>query len=933
MVACALARGCVRVLICALAMGAASAAAQEPPAKEGDAAPASSEPASAKPKEETEKNPESSALPEMIVEASPKPVKKKTKAVAKPKPGAVVVADPSAEAQQPDPVIFGQSLSDTGTTVLTGDSARARTSGGGDANTFVRNLPNVQYQNYADENPGVDGQKELDTRPMQFSIMGGRTYENNIMLNGVSINNNTGSVDISDNMLPSDETQPTLGNIYGLHPQSVFVPAEFVGQATIIDSNASAKYGEFLGGAVLYELAEPPTDRYHASVTYSRQTDEMMHYIIGTKDGTNPNGVKHPTFEKNNLAISIGAPITNDWSFITQVSRKTVETSKEKIYELYQKPINEDSDNIFFRFATAVRTDIGRFKIDSALTKYSQRWESPHWRNSEIDIESHGWTNQIEHRAKLDQIVAPGIGLGGVSILTRGYYNDSNTLNDANSNEAHLYRGMYRRRDDANSPWVLRFDTDDFDEWCRPLPESALTGIQNVTTCRDGGNGDMEQGQTDIGVQHELTGKLLWGSFLLGGEARSIEGRRARPETFTNYSLYTSTDSVTPVPPGGGGFNCPPGDSECTEEYYNSTKVISHAFSTSATVNSLHLFSEIDQTLAWLNVRAGARFDYDDYQKNPNISPRLAATVTPIQGLSFTAGYNRYYQGDALYYAVRDGVPFSETWTRTAPGGNVQPEYTFRQQQTSWYTASGLATPYGDEYTGTARLLDPLTGGQFRVRYVERHGRDEYSPEACTGPGLGTCNVLTNDGWSYYDSWTLEYRKYWSNLKTPLLSSAGISANVTWSDQARRIGTYFYVEDENDDTNILYKEQPYTLQTFGQVTGNLDIPVRIGATLTTSWFNDALFVDFNAGYNFGTEGVYDTDVDRTIAGITYNVWDDRTFSPTFNLDMHAQYNVSDMVAIELEVDNLLDTAGNSIATTTNPWVRGRSFWLGTKLRM
>lgn len=932
MVACVFARVCARVIVCALALGVTGAVAQEAP---------SSEPAQqTKPAPETsEQKPatQSAPLPDMIVEASPKPPeKKKAKAVAKkPKSSTGGVAQPSVEPASSDPVILGQSLSDTGTTVFSGDSARVRSLGGGDANSFVRNLPNVQYQNYADENPGVDGQKELDTRPMQFSIMGGRTYENNIMLNGVSINNNTGAVDISTNMPTSELLQPILGNIYGLHSQTVYVPAEFVGQATVIESNASAKYGEFLGGAVLYELSEPPTDRYRASVTYSRQTDDMVHYIIGTKDGTNTNGVKHPTFEKNNLAISVGAPITSDWSFIAQASRKTVDTSKEKIYELYQKPINEDSDNIFFRFATAVRTDIGRFKLDSSLTKYSQLWESQHWRESEIDIESYGWTNQLEHRAKVDQIVAPGIGLGGVNILTRAYYNDSNTVNDANSNEAHLYRGMVRRRADVNSPWVVRFDTDDFDEWCRPLPESSLTGTQNVTTCRDGGNGDMEQGQTDIGLQHELNGKLLWGSFLLGGEARSIEGRRARPEDFTNYSSYTSTDSVTPVPGDGGGFHCLTGDTECTEEYYNAVKVVSRAFSTSATVNSLHLFSEIDQTLAWLNVRAGGRFDYDDYQKNPNVSPRLAATITPIEGLSFTGGYNRYYQGDALYYAVRDGVPFSETWSRShaSTTGNVPLIYNNTQKRTSYYTAKGLDTPYGDEYTGTARLVDPLTGGLFRLRYVERFGRDEYSPESCTGPTLGTCNVLTNEGWSFYESVTAEYRKYWSHLNTPFLSSLGVSANATWSNQKRRIGTYFYVSDENDDSNILYKEKPYTLQTFGQITGNLDIPIRLGATLNTSWFKDALFVDFNAGYNFGTEGVYDTDIDRTIGGITYNVWEDRTFSATFNLDMHAQYNVSDMVAIELEIDNLLDTAGNSVATATNPWVRGRSFWLGTKLRM
>ncbi|MCK9912601.1 hypothetical protein MXD81_25835, partial [Microbacteriaceae bacterium K1510] len=78
------------------------------------------------------------------------------KAVAKkPKSSTGGVAQPSVEPASSDPVILGQSPSDTGTTVFSGDSARVRSLGGGDANSFVRNLPNVQYQNYADENPGV----------------------------------------------------------------------------------------------------------------------------------------------------------------------------------------------------------------------------------------------------------------------------------------------------------------------------------------------------------------------------------------------------------------------------------------------------------------------------------------------------------------------------------------------------------------------------------------------------------------------------------------------------------------------------------------------------------------------------------------------------------------------------------------------------------
>lgn len=931
MVACVFARVCARVVVCALALGVTGAVAQEAP---------SNEPAKAAPEASQQKPAAPGApLPDMIVEATPKPAKKKAKVAKKPKSGAAVVAEPSAEPVVPDPVILGQSLSDTGTTVFSGDSARSRSLGGGDANTFVRNLPNVQYQNDTSEDAGMTPEKEIDTRPMQFSIMGGRTYENNIILNGVSINTNTGPVEKGANMMGDERDVPLTDVVYGLHPQTVYVPVEFLDKATIIDSNASAKYGEFLGGAVIYDMAQPPTDRYHASVSYSRHTDEMVHYLIGTEDGTNPNNRKHPEFTKNNLAVSVGAPITTDWSFIAQASRKTADTSKEKNYEYFDRPIMEDSDNIFFRFATAVRTDVGRFLIDSSLTRYSQLWQAPAWRDLELDVESQGWSNQIEHRAKVDNIVAPGIGLGGVNIMTRAYYNDSNTYNDASSNVTYNYQAMRRTNAQRDGNWITTFVTDDFDSWCRPLPTSSLpnSSTQNNTICRDGGSGDIEQGQTDVGLQHETTGNLLWGTFLLGADIRSIEGRRARPEDYISYSAFTTTlvdPDQNPTNPATGSFNCL-GDEACTPEYYSSTKTVTPAFDTKATINSIHLYSEVDQAWDWLNVRAGMRFDYEDYQKNPDFSPRLAATVTPIHGVSFTAGYNRYYHANSLYYAVRDGQPRSQAWYRnhTASNGNVPEDFTMRAPVANFkYTAADLATPYNDEYTATARALDPLTGGQFRVRYAERYGRDEYSPEEC---GSSLCNLLTNNGTSYYESVTVEYSKFWNRLKTSFLSSAGVTANITWSDQEKSKGTYFYDSELSEENLIYYKGQRYTSLTFDQVTGNLDIPVRIGATFSTSWFNDALFVDVNAGYNFSYQGVYDTDEDYTHPedGLRYNVYGDRSFSPTLMVDLHAQYNVNEMVAIELEVDNLLDTAGNSVATATNPWVRGRSFWLGTKLRM
>ncbi|MFA5899446.1 MAG: hypothetical protein WC829_10080, partial [Hyphomicrobium sp.] len=380
------------------------------------------------------------------------------------------------EVTQPDVpgIVYGQALSDIGTTIFDANNVNLRTDGSGDANTFLRNLPNVQYQNDTDTNAGVTPQSLIDTRPLELSINGGRTYENNIILNGVSISTITGPVEGANftTDLEQDGT-PNLNSVYGQHSQTVFVPSDFIGTATVIDSNASAEFGQFQGGVVMYDLARPPTDRYRASVTYSQMTDDQVSYLLATPTGTNPLDRVAPTFTRNNLAASVGAPITNQLSFILQASRKEAETTRQKDYKFYDGFVSEDSDNIFLRFATALKTDIGRFTFDTSHTDYSQVWQSHSWRDMQMDVTTQSSSTQLEYFGALPSAVAPGIGLQNVTLKSRAYYNDSETGNTTNSNTA--YAWVAKRRKKVAGVWTETFSTDEYEDYCRSTPESALS--------------------------------------------------------------------------------------------------------------------------------------------------------------------------------------------------------------------------------------------------------------------------------------------------------------------------------------------------------------------------------------------------------------------------------------------------------------------------
>lgn len=836
-------------------------------------------------------------------------------------------------------ILGGPALSDTGTTVFDAYNVMLRTDGGGDANTFMRNLPNVQFRNDIDDDPGVNLFELINTRPLELSISGAQTYENNFILNGVSISNVTGPVEphSNDDLENEGDDVPNLNAVYGMHSQTVFVPAEFIGTATLIDSNASAEYGEFQGGVVLYDLARPPTDGYHASVTYNRQTDQMVNFILATPTGTNPLDRVAPTFKTENLAASVGAPITNEFSFILQASRKTSETEKQKEYKLYGDYggyVTEDSENIFFRAATELKTDIGRFTFDTSHTDYSQVWQSDGWKDLDLDVQTQSSTTQIEYLGALPDLAAASIGLGGVTLKSRTYYNDSNTINDTTDGAAYAWVSTRRKKDPVLG-WVETFHDDQFDDWCQPDPIDSLssTATQDNTMCYQGGYDDKETGQTDIGVQAQLRGNIFLGNFLIGGEAKSIEGRRARPDDFVYYSTFAtaSGDTAARTPPSGE-YDCNGADA-CNENQFARSKIVSSAFSVQETVTALHGYAEVDQTLFdWFNFRTGVRVDYEDYFKNINVAPRLVGTITVLPGLSVTGGYNRYYLGETLYYALRDAQPYSYSQSRALVAGTdtVGDWNPPSSQRVYGFKDSNLATPFHDEYTGTVRVLDPLLGGNWRFRYLERYGRDQFASESC---GSG-CTQLTNGAESFYRSASAEYTKFWRTPGAMFLDAAGISFGATWSEQSLSKATY--ADDDESEDLIWYQGQSYTKGSFTAVSGNLDIPVRLGATLSTSWFADKLWLSLSAGYDLGYEGVYDTGNDEIHGhnGVDrqHDVYGDRSFGSVLKLDVDARYFVTEQAYVNVRVNNLLNTAGNAVTTNDHPWVIGRTFWVESGLR-
>ena len=104
--------------------------------------------------------------------------------------------------------------------------------------------------------------RQGDLKPAEFSIRGAAPYQNKLMLDGSSI----------DSMLDpmQKERQDSYTSVAG-HSQGLFVDPGFVKEVKVIDVNAPAREGNFIGGVVKAETQSyDGRDRFEISHRMTR---------------------------------------------------------------------------------------------------------------------------------------------------------------------------------------------------------------------------------------------------------------------------------------------------------------------------------------------------------------------------------------------------------------------------------------------------------------------------------------------------------------------------------------------------------------------------------------------------------------------------------------------------------------------------------------
>jgi hypothetical protein len=784
---------------------------------------------------------------------------------------------------------------------------------GGDINSQLKTLPNVQWQDHTSTEAGDTATSEQDLRPGQYSISGADVDANLFLLDGVGINSRGAGYDSSNAPL-QDRSNIKHKTFDGLHSQTLYIPETIVGSLTIQDSNISARHGGFQGGVVEVNTIEPTIDRWSGFASVEGTGDAFAKFNVATKTGENPLDRDPYEFLRLNGSIGLSGPISEGIAFLSSVSNSYSQTSRARAPQFVdQKEVETATHSTTLLNKLKVERDWGTINLSNTTTFYSQDFESDKiLMDSPLELTGDGTSSKLQLQRELEDIGH----FSNVSLSSEVFLNTSK-------------KGSF---DDDDVFWTVysRIRSGNFQE---ELSDKCID-LKDATSspCNEGGFGEKTQSEIAAGGKFSLEADWQQHRLAVGGGYERIFARRKQARDLNHYSAVRD-----------GTHTCISDDDPLcyVDGIYANSQTTYFAYETNVALTELNLWAEAE--LNWGNVQLilGVRLDHENYLQNTNIAPRLTGSWTIHDRLTLTAGFNRYYDDTMLAYALKSGEPANFFRTRKIENGQISNEvgvdggWSSGAQIKYDYSAYDLKTPYNDEYTVGASVTDPFLNGVFRTKYLLRKGHDRFSLRSDSS---NRNQILSNDGTSKYESISIEYAKSWGALDYGLLNSIGFQVSASWAKRHVTNNTYF--SEAVEDKYIYYNGKSYTDAGFDGVRGNLDIPIRGGLRLQAGLLDERLNLWASANFTLPYDGVQssgDSDIFEASDGSgqkKHSIYEDHHYDFTTYVNAGASYQLTKTefggTIITAKIDNVFNEVGNATTSDTNPFKKGRQFWLGLK---
>lgn len=795
----------------------------------------------------------------------------------------------------------------------------------GDMTTLLKMHPSVRFDT-SQQSSNTPG----EINPADISINGAKFYQNNFMVDGISINNDLdpGASSGSRNDVSGQYRLPS--NAFG-----IAMDADLLEEVRVYDSNVSAKYGRFNGG-VIDAITRRPTEEFHGKVSAQMTKSDWTEYHINNDRMTDEEFAKsstysnQPEFKKLTTRLLLEGHVTDNFGLIGNFVKKSSEIplySYDGGFESAgDKTKHNQERNIENKMIKAFWTPDER--LDMTLTLIDAPAENTYFKS-----------NQRNSGFRIDQ--------GGQTAALKTIW----TGDTLTYTQQFAYKMVQSSRDadsSINKQWRWSQDKN----WGNPYRDGAL---YSGSTSIEGGMGDIEQRQT--GFEYNLDIQAL--PFNVMGSTHTLAfGMEVRRQKATYEVLEDAYGaSVLRRTNAGSGTSCVTASGQLDSDYCSiSVDAVGTAErqyfgllnnvrtgKVEAEQTDYALYLQDDIQIGNLKLRPGVRLDADNYMEKKTIAPRFAASYDFFGDESsvLTAGVNRYYGRNLFKYRLADGRE-SLRWRATRLNSSADtildfgPWTNFGVDESSFRK---IDIPYDDEWM--VGFAQQLAGLQLELKYVHRDGKDQVVRSRASYLGLESGNgvdsidnyyTYTNAGQSRSQTVTLTVSPL-DNIRfagTATSFMLGLDWNRTQSPQSNydNLLNDDRLADEDvyfDGRLINYSELP--ADNFNRPwTARLNMVTSI-PSLNLTWTN---FLRYRGAY----EQIFRASPDNiTIDGTSYEnyevgevraapSWDTRVKWTLPLSDSQSTYVAVDITNVTNKVNNIVSDTAGVISYET-----GRQYWL------
>lgn len=806
-----------------------------------------------------------------------------------------------------------------GQTVIDRKAIEAFPGSNGDITTLLQMHPSVKFSS---DQKSSNTAGEID--PADISINGAKYYQNNFMIDGISINNDLDPGSHNWNDYNSQEGLPSRSH-------GIALDADQLESVKVYDSNVPAEYGGFNGG-VVDAITRRPTEDLHGKVSMNMTRSQWTEFHIADDQRTafenSSNAQNQPEFEKITYKATLEGHLTENFGLMANFSRKTsviplyaYDNAFASANDSEKRDQRRQIDNVVLK---GFWTPTDRLETRFSLTHAPQ--ESDYFRdntrNSATVIHQGGYQASFQ-----------GTWLGDQATYSHKLaYTD---LESSRTSDANIYK-----------PWRWSEEKN----WGNPTRNGVKSASANSA---EGGMGDISQ--TQVGVAYNF--KADWLPVSLFGTTHNFQtglDLSRQTATYERENEVLNASSLTAVSTSGN-LTCNTTGGRLDTDYCsvspNALKQLTRQYFRILTYYTegkiemteqrygLYVQDKID--MGKLTLRPGLRFDGDDYMEKKTLSPRFSAEYDVFADRStvLTGGLNRYYGRNLFIYRLADGRE-ALRWrkTRSAAVGNNIGEFgegvNYGVDENSFRT---LDIPYDDEIMLgiSQRFYDTM----FDLKYVHRDGRDQVvrSRARALGltPGDGVTTIAnyytySNLGTSESENITLTITPDWNlrGLGTATSMQAAFDWNRTRSSHAgyQQVLSASEVEDNDvlyDGKIIPYSELPssdFNRPWTARLTTITSIP-----DLNLTWSN---FFRYRGPY----QQIVNTGDTEIRANVEYDVYEAATVkaAPTWDTRLYWELPTADEQALFMAVDitNVMDKVSPIVSYSGNTtYETGRQYWL------